>query len=61
MWAPATVLQQTPNTSWSHAAATHVTRELPFVELQTEGDASTLPQQNTPATVEDLVGIGSRH
>ena len=33
----------------------------PFLELQTEGDASTLPQQNTPATVEDLVALDRLH
>ena len=33
----------------------------PYVELQTEGDASTLPQQNTQSNVEDLVALDRLH
>ena len=64
VWAPATVLQQDAGTLVVKArrpANDASLESCPYVELQTEGDASTLPQQNTPAIVEDLVALDRLH
>ena len=64
VWAPATVLQQAAGKLVVKArrpANDAPLESCPYVELQTEGDASTLPQQNTPATVEDLVALDRLH
>ena len=64
VWAPATVLQQNAGTLVVKARRPANDAPLdrcPYVELQTEGDASTLPQQNTQSNVEDLVALDRLH
>ena len=64
VWAPATVLQQNAGTLVVKArrpANDASLESCPYVELQTEGDASTLPQQNTQSNVEDLVALDRLH